>query len=107
MTGRPVARDPVRQIGEGLVDAAVRVTLDEGLAGGELQPAVEINIAHGDRAVEAARIEPQRAIGDVRFTPQAGKDLLGIGHLRHRLGVHEGPHFDLLNPSLGDGGKQL
>jgi general L-amino acid transport system permease protein len=59
------------------------------------------------RTVETARIEPQRAIGDVRFTPQAGKDLLGIGHLRHRLGVHEGPHFDLLNPSLGDGGKQF
>ncbi len=80
-----------------LVHARALVALAEAFAHGDGH--ADFSAAGGLRALEALAIEHQsdeaRVAGQRR---QRGQHRLGIGHLRHALGIHEARHFHAAQP---------
>ncbi len=59
------------------------------------------------RALEAALVEPQRRIGDIRIDLDAFDDVVGVGHARHRLRIDEGDDLHVIDAGLRQGVDQF
>jgi hypothetical protein len=85
----------------GLVQAHVDVALVHGLGGREHDG----DLAHlaGLRALQAAHIGHQGRIGHAIGFGQAHEQLIGVGHLRHRLRRDEAGGLDRAQPGIHQG----
>ena len=63
--------------------------------------------ARSDRALHPAAVERERGIDDAVDAMQSREHLLGTGHLRHDLGVHEAAALDARKPGRGQAVAQL
>ncbi len=63
-----------------------------------MQPPDEVEPAGGERALEAALIEPECHIFHALMAPVTGDHRLGVRHAGNALGIDEGDDLDMLEP---------
>jgi len=91
-----VAVQPAELAFAHLGHAAIVVALRKRLGGVEHQLAIQVHLFAGTRPIKTVVVEPERCVTGAGALGNGGKQLGGVGHLRHRARTDEGRHLDLL-----------